>query len=81
MKKIISLAVAAVAALQVSAQSAFTVQTKDTTYSFPITSKITLTDNELWKPDTVKVEKTYKSNYARLEASFRGTFATATQQL
>lgn len=51
MKKTILLALACLCTLATSAQSAFTVTSPDgKSYSFPIGSTITLTDNELWKP-------------------------------
>ncbi len=80
MKKILYLAAFAAVAIQASAQSAFTVEANDTTYSFPLSSKITITDNEIWHPDNDKDEVKFKSNYARLVADFQSSFATATQQ-
>lgn len=39
-----------------NAQTAFTVTSDGKQYSFPIESEITLTDNELWTPDTIVKE-------------------------
>lgn len=80
MKKILSLATLATVAIQLSAQTAFTIEANDTTYSFPLTSKITITDNEIWNSDAEKDKYAFKSNYSRLVADFQSSFATATQQ-
>lgn len=80
MKKILSLATLATVAIQLSAQTAFTIEANDTTYSFPLTSKITITDNEIWNSDAEKEKYAFKSNYSRLVADFQSSFATATQQ-
>lgn len=40
-----------------SAQSAFTVTVDDKDYSFPIGATITVSDKELWKPDTMYLTK------------------------
>lgn len=59
MKKILLLALTCICTLAASAQSAFTVTVADgKSYSFPIDATITLTDNALWKPDTIVVTKT-----------------------
>lgn len=56
-------------ALQGMAQSVFTVKDGDKTYSFPLSSEITVTDDPLWVPDTVVwndtvlVNPKYKSAY------------------
>ncbi len=80
MKKILSIATLATIAIQLSAQTAFTIEANDTTYSFPLTSKITITDNKIWDHDADKEKTAFKSNYARLVADFKSSFATATQQ-
>lgn len=80
MKKILSLTTLATVAIQLSAQTAFTIEANDTTYSFPLTSKITITDNEIWNSDAEKEKYAFHSNYSRLVADFKTSFATATQQ-
>lgn len=85
MKKITTLMLACLCASAASAQSAFTVSANDTTYSFPISSTITLTDNALWKPDTIvtlkhdTVAPAYKSGWNALTLRFQSSFSTVSQ--
>lgn len=77
----------AVAAMGASAQSAFTVESKGATYSFGIDSKITLTNNPLWTPDTVylrpdtaSVKPKYKSAFKSVRLNFESHFSTSLQK-
>lgn len=69
MKKIFFTLSILLLALQGMAQSVFTVKDGDKTYSFPLSSEITVTDDPLWVPDTVVwndtvlVNPKYKSAY------------------
>lgn len=76
---ILSLAAAAMA-VPASAQSAFTVTSNGKEYSFPINSTITVTDNELWTPEVIEVERQFKSDLKTVKADFKTSFSTATQQ-
>ena len=78
MKKVLLSMVAGLMAVSASAQTAFTVTSDGKEYSFPINSTITVTDNELWKPEVV--ERQFKSNYKTLKASFQTSFSTDTQR-
>ena len=78
MKKTVLSIIAGAMAISASAQSAFTITSDGKEYSFPINSTITVTDNELWKPETV--ERQFKSNYKVLKANFQTSFSTDTQQ-
>lgn len=80
MKKIILPLIAGAITVSASAQSAFTVTSGGKEYSFPISSSITVTDNELWTPEVVEVERQFKSNYKTLKAAFQTSFSTDTQQ-
>ena len=66
--------------LTAAAQSSFTVTSNGKEYSFPISSEITVTDNELWKPEVVEVERQFKSNFKELKADFQSSFSTTTQK-
>lgn len=80
MKNIVFLSVATMLATSVSAQTSFTVKTGEKKYSFPITSEITVTNDTLWKPEVVEVEKKFKSIYTKVEPKFESSFSTDTQQ-
>ena len=82
MKKTTLLSMTALLAASASAQTSFTVKSGEKSYSFPITSEITVTNNELWKPDTVTIEteKKYKSIYTNIEPKFESSFSIDTQQ-
>lgn len=79
MKKIILIALTCLCTLAAAAQSAFTIEANDTTYSFGLDSKITLTDNPLWNPADGGGKTTYKSAYKSLRLNFRSTYSTASQ--
>lgn len=80
MKKILFSILAGAMTLSASAQSSFTVTSNGKEYSFPITSSITVTDNELWKPEVVEVERQFKSDYKTMKADFQTSFSTGTQK-
>lgn len=80
MKKTILLALTCLCTLVASAQSAFTIHANDTTYSFGIDSKITLTDDPLWVPDTVAVKPQYHSAFTSMRLNFESHFSTVLQQ-
>lgn len=69
MKKIFLFLATALFALEGLAQTVFTVKDGEKTYSFPLTSEISVTDNALWVPDTIVLRDTllqaleYKSRY------------------
>ena len=80
MKKILFSILAGAMTLSASAQSSFTVTSNGKEYSFPITSSITVTDKELWKPEVVEVERQFKSDYKTMKADFQTSFSTGTQK-
>lgn len=53
MKKIFLFLATALFVLEGVAQSVFTVKSGEKTYSFPLTSEISVTDDALWVPDTI----------------------------
>lgn len=53
MKKIFLFLLTAIFVLEGVAQSVFTVKSGEKTYSFPLTSEISVTDDALWVPDTI----------------------------
>lgn len=79
MKKILLLALTCLCTLAAAAQSAFTIEANDTTYSFGLDSKITLTDNPLWVPNEGSGKVAYKSAYKSMRLNFKGSYSTATQ--
>lgn len=79
MKALSLLALACLCAPAASAQTAFTVAANDTTYSFPLSSTITLTDNEPWSPDASKPATSYKSAWHGISLIFQSSFSTVSQ--
>lgn len=80
MKNIVLFSIAALCSTAVSAQTAFTVKSGEKKYAFPITSEITVTNDKLWEPEVIEVEKKFKSIYTNVEPKFETSFCIEHQK-